>query len=304
MTTTLLHQLQSRRFLVVTGKGGVGKSAIAAALARTLAAAGRRVLLVEIDPRESLHQLFGVAPSGGDVVPFGHGLWLQNLKPRQALDELMREQLGSGLLFRRLTSSAGYHHLAEGAPGLKELAILHYAAIRVEHRGEDGFGPFHTVILDAPATGHGVTLLAAPLVVAEVIREGPVGRKAAELAEFVRDRQRLGLVVVTLAEEMPVQESLELREQLQEKLGREPEMLVVNGLYPPLPAEPETAPAAAQEALAAWHQRRAVNERELGRLHEHWPGSIAELPLLPLDRGPELVNELRQRLESCLEEAP
>lgn len=297
---TVLNQLAERGFLVVTGKGGVGKSVLATTLGLALAARRRRVLLLEVDPRESVHQLLDVAPSGGAVVEVGGGLWVQNLKPRQALDELILEQLGSGLVARRVLASETYAQLAAGAPGLKEVAILAYAERRGRELGRDGFGPFDTVVLDAPATGHGVSLLAAPALVSEVVESGPVGRKAAELAGFIDDPQRLALVVVTLAEEMPVQEALELRQAFRRDLRREPELLVVNGLYPRLPAELDPAGPGAQEAspaVAAWYRRRRINERELGRLEREWQGPRVELPLLPVERGPELVAELRQRFE-------
>ncbi|MCB1057863.1 MAG: P-loop NTPase, partial [Acidobacteria bacterium] len=127
---SVLSQLAERGFVVVTGKGGVGKSVLATALGLALAERGRRVLLLEVDPRESVHQLLDVAPSGGAVVEVGRRLWVQNLKPLQALDELVTEQLGSGLVARRVLASETYAQLAAGAPGLKEVAILDYAERR------------------------------------------------------------------------------------------------------------------------------------------------------------------------------
>ena len=318
-----LAALGGRQLIVVTGKGGVGKSAIAAALGRALARAGKKVLLVEVDPRENVHQLLDRPPSGGAVVEAGGGLFLQHLLPRAALDELVREQLSVKMVADRIVASAGYHQLAEGAPGLKEVAVLAYAERRVKEAGKDGFGPFDLVLLDAPATGHGVSLLAAPRLVSEVITEGPVGRRAVGLADFVADRERLGLVVVTLAEEMPTQEALELAASLQERLDRRPELLVINGLYPVLPQDLETQIRAALEelalagdpgeeerrleaaggnlaALAAWYRRRRIQDRELQRLEDHWQGPRVRLPQLPLDRGTELVEALSRRLAAAL----
>lgn len=295
----MIAALLDRRFMVVTGKGGVGKSAIAASLGQGLAAHGRRTLVLEVDPRENVHQMLGVPPSGGDVVEVGGGLYLQNLKPRQALDELIRRQLGIGMISRRVLKSETYDQLAEGAPGLKELGILDYARSRTEEKGEDRLGPFDCVVLDAPATGHGVSLLAAPRLVSEVVTAGPVGRQARDLASFIADPKRAAVVIVTLAEEMPVQEALELRETLDTELDRRPDLLIVNGLYPQLSKALKKRAEKGESAVVVWDRRRKVNERELSRLTEHWPGPRAELPLLPLERGPRLVSELRQRIESA-----
>jgi anion-transporting ArsA/GET3 family ATPase len=122
-----IEALSRRQLLVVTGKGGVGKTVVSAILGRALAAAGRRTLVVEVDPRENLHQMMGLPPSGGDIVAAGPRLWVQNLKPRQVLDQIVREQLRLELLTRRVLDSPVYQHFATGAPGLKEMAILGHA---------------------------------------------------------------------------------------------------------------------------------------------------------------------------------
>lgn len=291
-----LAALGRRRLLVVTGKGGVGKSTVAAGLGRLLAGRGRRTLVLEVDPRESVHRLLGLPPSGGEIVAAGGGLHLQNLRPRQVLDQIIRERVRLGALARKVLRSPVYEQIAEGMPGLREVAVIRHSLTLTE--GADG--GFDTVILDAPATGHGVSLLAAPGLVAGVISTGPVGRMAAELAAFVADPERCGVVVVTLAEEMPVDEALELGELLDRRLGRPAELLVVNGLYPPLGAEDRGAgtggDGGATPAMRLWRERRRINEAELARLAAGWPGPRAELPLLAVEPGPALVDAVAERL--------
>jgi anion-transporting ArsA/GET3 family ATPase len=279
--STLLKRLAKRRLVAVTGKGGVGKSAITAALGSALSGLGRRILMLEADPRESLYQLFGMPPSGGEIVRAGPGLYLQNLRPRAVLDRMVRERLRLDLLSDRLLASPVYRHFVEGAPGLKEMAVIEHA-VRLGRGKGDAPSGIDTVILDAPATGHGLALLSAPSVVAEVIHDGPVGHIGRKLAAVVADRRACGIVLVTAAEEMPVQEAIEFLEALEQQLGREPELVVANGLYPNEPG--------------LFAERRKVNERQLKRLGEAWRGSLLELPLLPLDRGPELVAELERLL--------
>ncbi|NJN64904.1 MAG: AAA family ATPase, partial [Acidobacteria bacterium] len=155
----LLRTLLSRELLVVTGKGGVGKSVVSAALAAVIAASGRRVLLMEVDPRENLHQLFDLPPSGGEIVRAAERLYLQNLRPQRVLDELTREQIKIAFLARRVIESPVYRHFTEGARGWKNSPC---SATRCAKCARTEPAMPDTVILDAPATGHGVSLLAAP----------------------------------------------------------------------------------------------------------------------------------------------
>jgi anion-transporting ArsA/GET3 family ATPase len=293
------ESLAARKILLVTGKGGVGKTAVAAALGRALARRGRRTLVFEVDPRESLHQMLGTEPSGGAVIPVETGLWLQNLKPGQVMAEIVRERLRLEALARRVLDSPIYQHFAQGAPGLKEVATLGHALRLL--RGRDRRAPeaLDVVVLDAPATGHGLSLLEAPRLLSEVIRKGPFGEMGAELAAFVDDPVLTGVVVVTTAEEMPVQESLELREALAARLHREPELLVLNALYPPLPPALLTA-TDPDPALSLWRHRRGLNDHERARLLRSWPGPRIEVPLFALEQGPALVAALTTRLEAGL----
>lgn len=302
MPADLKQRLAARKLLVVTGKGGVGKTTVTAVLGRLLAAPGRRVLVFEVDPRENLHQMLGISPSGGEITEAGGGLFLQNLKPRQVLDSVVRERLKLEALSRRVLESPVYQHFAEGAPGLREVGILGHA-LRLLRGIERRTRPMDLVVLDAPATGHGVSLLTAPRLISEVIQKGPFGHMGQELAEFVADPEQVAVVVVTSAEEMPVDEALELRQNLLERFGREPELLVVNGLYPSFPGGLDPADGCAgteDRGLDLWRRRRRLNERELARLTDTWQGPRIELPKLPLDRGPELVDTLVRCLRSQL----
>lgn len=295
----LLDHLATRQLIVVTGKGGVGKTTIAAALGRLLAARGRRTLLLEIDPRESLHQLLGTEPSGGQIIKAGTRLAAQNLQARTVVEGLVREKLPIAALAKKVIASPVFQHFSEAAPGLKEMALLGYALRTVEghfrHKAD-------VVVLDAPATGHSAAMLAAPLLLADAIGGGQLGVMAGELAAFIADPKRCGVVLAALAEEMPVQEALELVALLREKIGRPPELVVANALYPPVPSKSAArAPrAAAAATVDLWLQRRAVNERELARLGADWKGPLAEIPLLPLDRGPELLAAIEADLAEAL----
>lgn len=286
-----------RQLILVTGKGGVGKTLLTALLGEVLADAGRRVLLVETDPRESLHQMLGIAPSGGDIVGVRAGLFLQNLQPRRVVEDLVRERLHVEMLVRRVLSSPVFDHFVEGAPGLKELAILGNA-LRIV-RGEMRHAPaVDIVVLDAPASGHAASLVTAPELISDVIREGPFGRIAADLSAFMADAERTGIVAVTRAEEMPVQEVFELRAALETRFGRGPELLVVNALLPPFPYADVFPEAHTHRLLRLWKERRLVADRELERLAANWQGKSVQLPFIALERGPALIAALRPAFEA------
>ena len=135
------------------------------------------MLLLEIDPRESLYQLLDLPPSGGGVVRAVPGLYVQNLQPRAVLDRMVREQLRLGLVADRVLSSPVYRHFAEGAPGLKEMAVLGHA-LRVVQGRPDSEAPrgrtWSCSTPRPPATASRCS--AAPLLVSEVIRDGPFGQ--------------------------------------------------------------------------------------------------------------------------------
>ena len=219
MRRSALDRLGERQLVVVTGKGGVGKSTLTAVLGRLMAGRGKRVLLLEVDPRESLHQALGTEPSGGAMVAAGPGLTIQNLQPATVIEGLVREKVRIPYLARKITESVAYRQFVDAAPGLKETAVLGYA-YRVLQGSRRPVAD--QVIVDAPATGHSATMMAAPGLLAEACQGGQLGGMAADLAAYLADGSRCGVMVATLAEEMPIQETLELIELLRSGLGIRP----------------------------------------------------------------------------------
>jgi anion-transporting ArsA/GET3 family ATPase len=293
-----LARLSGLKLIVVTGKGGVGKSTVAAILGRLLSDSGKQTLLVEVDPRENLHHLLDVPPSGGEMAEVTPNLRVQHLLPRVILDDLVREKLKVGPLVKRVLASPIHQHFTEAAPGLKEAAVFGRCLRLLEGHTPRGIPTPDIIVLDAPATGHGASWLAAAQLVSDVISSGPIGHMATLVAEFLADTERSGVVVVTAGEEMPVQETLEFLETMKSRLNRRPELVVANALYPRLPEDADPNPE--DPLFDLWKSRRTINEKELERLRREWDGPLVHLPLLPLDPGPALVGRLGRKLQAGL----
>ena len=271
--------------VVVTGKGGVGKTLISCALARVQARGGTRVLLLELDARESLHRFLGCAPSGGAVVTVSDNLDVQNIRPRSVVDSLIEERVRPAWVARRVLASTIYEQFVQGAPGLREVAALGYA--RRAARGElhDGTA-YDLVVLDAPATGHGVALLEAPRLLSAAVGSGPVAALAREVAAMVGDSQACGLWAVTTAEGMAVRETLELDAALVGAIGRHLDLLLLNGL---LPAHKETG--LEPDWLRAWCRRVEVQAQQEAELAAAWGRPLVRLPLCG-GEGPAALDEI------------
>jgi hypothetical protein len=143
-------------------------------------------------------------------------------------------------------------------------------------------------------------MLCAPQLVADVVDDGPFARMGGELAEFIADPDQCAILLTTLAEEMPVQEALELIASLDERMSRRPQAVIVNSLYPAAAGTDLDAVADRDPLVALWLERRRVNDRELRRLSAAWDGPRVELPMLAIDRGPQLVGAIEERLEAML----
>jgi hypothetical protein len=207
-----------------------------------------------------------------------------NAVPRAILDREVAHALRIRALASRVLASPIYQHFADGAPGAD------------------------LVVIDAPASGHGLALLAAPLLMSEVITTGPLGRMAAKIAALVKDPARCAIVLPTLAEEMAVQETTETIGAIRQRLGREPSLVVANAIFPPVeragPASSREEDPDITEAQALWTTRRRLNEAELARLAEAWTGRTARVPLVAADFGPGLLTAVAGALEPQIEAAP
>src|SRR5262245_48332920 len=192
-----LHSLLDRRLVVLSGKGGVGKSVVGLALALAARNEGKRVLLVEVAAPLEAARYLGRPPSGPrerEVLP---GLHTVNLDPARVMDEYVRQTVKIDLLSRRILESPIYSRFFAAAPGLKDLMLLGKILVLEEAREGLARRPrYDLIVVDAPATGHGLSLLKVPLAASEAVPIGPVGHNARRILRLLRDRDRTALAIV------------------------------------------------------------------------------------------------------------
>lgn len=236
--TDLLSRLLARRLVLVTGKGGTGKTTVAAALGRLAADSGVRTLVVELGHAPVLPALLvgGEATDSApdrEPAPAGPDLFTLRLVPEEALLEYLELQLRVRALARGIVKNAGFRRFLEAAPGWRELITLGKLWHLVTREDAHGKPRWPLIVVDAPATGHGLSLLSVPTVILDTVRLGPLRRNTDLVQALLTDATRTLVLIVTLLEELPVNETLELRERVR-ALGLAPGPVVANGVEPPL----------------------------------------------------------------------
>jgi anion-transporting ArsA/GET3 family ATPase len=301
--------LLDKRLIVVTGKGGVGRTTIAAALGLAAARAGKRTIIAEVAQQERLTRAFRREGLGYSEARLAPNLYGMSIDPQRALDEYLAQQIGgtlAGLLFHNRI----FEYFTAAAPGVRELTTVGKVWELAQQQRRSAADPYDLVIMDAPASGHGLAMLRAPRTFGEIARVGPVRRRAEMIHEFLRDRSRTGVVSVALPQEMPVNETLEFRVKLEQEMGMRTDVVVVNALLPDRFTSEEAerieavngghgAPevAAALRAALSEHRRARAQRVQLRRVKKEVPDAVT----LPFLFEPELGLPDLERLSGELE---
>ncbi len=290
------------RLRIVTGKGGVGKSTVAAALALAELRRGKRVLLAEIDAGDRLAKLLGVPPSGFAMKEVLPGLWHVDMNAEEAIHEYALMLLRFERVYKTVFKNRLVRSFIRLIPSLGELVMLGKVWFHETER-QGGRPRFDVIVLDAPATGHAMALLRTPRAVAGTVPDGPLKVNADNIGKLLADQGRTVLHVVTTPEEMPVNEALELhaaaRGSLQLALGA----TIVNQDVPPLPAPlaglaDDRGLARVAAALTQREAKRLAGEEHLQRLAAE---RLVRLPrLVGGASGRDELETLSQRLEAAL----
>ena len=228
--------LPSQRLLFITGKGGVGKTTVMATYALALASQGKRVLCAMCQAKDRLSTLFGLDTSiGSDIVRIHPGIDAVNMDPEAALREYGLMVLRVRALHRAVFYNPLVMSFFRATPGLYSWGMLGKAWFHStqKRRGSKRYR-YDTVLVDAPSTGHALEMLRGPKVIVDVAPAGLLRREAAKAWNMFSDPAQFGVVLVTLAQEMPVTETLELVAALKTELKLPIAQLIVNGVIPPL----------------------------------------------------------------------
>ena len=282
-----------KRLIFVTGKGGVGKSTVATALGIRASLEGRRTIICEVAASENTSRLFRQEQVGYREVELANDLWAISIDPDDSMREYVLLQLKVKAMRDLLFKSRMFTYLAEATPGLNELVTIGkiWELAQLDRKIKHG-RKYDLVIVDAPATGHGIGFLKTPRTFANIARVGPMYSQAVELDEMITDQEQTGAIVVSLPEEMPVNETATLEKELRESVGVAVDRVIMNAVYPErfgegdLPAledlqDSGTAElhAAGRAALSEFRRTRAQQE-QVARLEEMISTPMTELPFI------------------------
>ncbi|MFP4208063.1 MAG: ArsA family ATPase [Wenzhouxiangella sp.] len=310
---TELGPVFDRRFLFVTGKGGVGKSLISAALAVRAARLGERTLWVEMSESPRGGHFFPGFQPRYELAPVREQLWGMNLRIQPAIEEYLAVAFKVPFVTRLIARNTLFQVLTGALPGLDSLIPL--GKIWYELGRRRGTKPYwDRIVLDAPATGHALAMLRFPQAALDIVQSGNVADRAREIDAILRDRELTGLVAVTTLDELPVDETADLLNQVHHETDYRFEALVCNEILPDIGRDDRARYHAwlagtadgeldgltggnqgPRERLAWLEQRRCAQLERLNRLAEQSP-ALYRAPWIPLTDEAELLDAMVEEL--------
>lgn len=280
--------------IIVAGKGGVGKTAVTAALAVAASRVGLRTLVVEVEGKSGLSSMFGSDRLHFDdtsLVPAqgGHGgVTARTITPDEALLEYLRSH-GLQRISNRLLSSGALELISTAVPGIRDILVL--GAVKAIERS----GGHDLIVLDAPAAGHAISFLRSASGLADAVKVGPINSQAEEVLELLNDPARCRVMLVTVPEETPVNELVQTAYSLEDDVGVALGPVVVNGVVADLAGldvDPEEAARQASATLLEGEaellraaaefrrSRRGLQQAQLDRMESDLPLPQLLLPYL------------------------
>jgi anion-transporting ArsA/GET3 family ATPase len=295
--------LLEKRLVVVSGKGGVGKSALAAAIALAAAKAGKRTLVCEVNTKERVTQLLGHPPVGPEVRKLEQNLWAVDVRPQEAMREYALMQIKFKTVYNAVFENRFVRYFLRFIPSLQELVMLGKILYHVKETLPDGSPRFDLVVMDAPATGHAISYLSVPQVILDTVPPGPMSKEAQWMRDMLTDPKRTCAVLVSLPEEMPVNETVDLYAALKDRVKMPVAATVLNAFIPERfsAAEVEAAGPALHELIHAHRERALLSKALAERLAAEVPVPVVKVPRLYVkDFAREAIEQIAKALDPLL----
>jgi len=282
-------KILDHRVLIVTGKGGVGKTTVCAALGVMAAAQGARCIIVETAGGQRIPGIFGKRSKGYEVVELRHNLFTMSLTPKEAIEDYIVQQLHFRRLYKMVFENRVMGPFIDAVPGLHD-AVQLGKVWDLERQKTKGRPTWDLVIVDAPATGHGLTLLDAPSAMSDLTRTGPMHRAVKQVQDLVEDPKRTALLLVSLPESMPLSETIDLYRALPPTFQSQVAAIILNEVWEERASTLESIDALLQSSspdtveaatlLRRWIQRCEEQQQAHRRLSDEVDLPVHPLPFL------------------------
>jgi anion-transporting ArsA/GET3 family ATPase len=300
----------------------VGKSTVAAALGVAGVRRGKRTIVCEVAQQERMSRVFQREGVGYHETEIAPDLFAFSIDPQRALEEYLLLQIRVKPLYDLMFKNRIFTYFAAATPGLRELVTVGkiWELAQLDRRVRRG-SKYDLVIVDAPATGHGIGLLRTPKTFGDIARVGPIKRQADTIYDFITDTSLTSVCAVAWPEEMPVNETLDLQGRLKDELGMKLDQIFMNGLYPELFTDREVEVVrrrydaevgrdgedgidmvrkAALRAALSEHSRARSHREQLRTLEDKSRKPVVTLPFL-FESSVDMAGV--ESLADCIEEA-